>query len=417
MSAKPPRRGAALVGLVLLAVAASCDAVLGIQSFGPGPPEGGTDDGATDAKPEETSRDATHDSDTTACKKGETQCSGNGVESCGKSGHWGSPAACGGTTPYCYAGECTATPPSCAAGGSGMTHCGPLGDSCCTNLNVVGGTYDRTYQNMGDGGSGRSDPATVSKYGLEKYLVTVGRFRQFVAAWNAGAGYLPPAGSGKHSYLNGNKGLANSGDPGAFEPGWDATDDPSVAPTSENLVCDKSYATWTPSVGKNESLPINCVNWFEAYAFCIWDGGFLPSEAEWEFAAAGGKGLREYPWGAKAPGTDSEYAIYACNYPSGSGTCSGVSNIAPVGTASLGAGFWGQLDLAGDVAEWSLDWYASYVVPCTDCAYLETATGRVARGGFFSSVATSIVPTQRAFANPAGRNRDIGVRCAKAPME
>ena len=48
---------------------------------------------------------------------------------------------------------------------------------------------------------------------------------------------------------------------------------------------------------------MNCVNWFEAYAFCIWDGGFLPSDTEWEYAAAGGSLQREYPWGSTAPGT------------------------------------------------------------------------------------------------------------------
>jgi formylglycine-generating enzyme required for sulfatase activity len=37
----------------------------------------------------------------------------------------------------------------------------------------------------------------------------------------------------------------------------------------------------TSSAGSKENLPINCVNWWESYAFCIWDGGFLPSEAEW----------------------------------------------------------------------------------------------------------------------------------------
>ncbi len=105
-----------------------------------------------------------------------------------------------------------------------------------------------------------------------------------------------------------------------------------------------------------ENLPINCVTWYEAYAFCIWDGGFLPSAAEWEYAAAGGSEQREYPWGSAAPAKDSRYAIYDCDYGD-AGSCAGIGNIAPVGTATLGAGLWLQLDLAGSVSEWNLDWF------------------------------------------------------------
>jgi hypothetical protein len=50
----------------------------------------------------------------------------------------------------------------------------------------------------------------------------------------------------------------------------------------------------------------------------------------------------------------------------------------------MGAGYWGQFDLAGEVWEWNLDWYAPYVDPCIDCAYLPTtAPSRVIRGGYF----------------------------------
>jgi len=154
------------------------------------------------------------------------------------------------------------------------------------------------------------------------------------------------------------------------------------------------------------------VNWWESYAFCIWDGGFLPSEAEWEYAAAGGTQQREYPWGSMAPGTANQYAIYGC-YFNATGSCSGVTNIAPVGTATLGAGLWGQLDLAGDVLEWNLDGYAPYVA-CTDCADFTVSKG-VIRGGNFDTNASSLLPPYRDNYTPAARGSGIGFRCSRTP--
>jgi sulfatase modifying factor 1 len=347
-----------------------------------------------------------------ACSPEATQCSGNGVETCGTNGQWGSAVPCSATTPFCANGACTATPPSCQASGNGLTNCGASSESCCTSPEVAGGAYDRTYTNSGSGATGLADPATVSGFRLDKYLVTVGRFRQFVTAWNGGAGYTPLMGSGKHAHLNGGLGLANSGSAGTYEPGWVASDNSNVAPTNANLACDPIYGTWTTSAGSNENLPMNCVSWWESYAFCIWDGGFLPSEAEWEYAAAGGSQQREYPWGATAPGATNSYAIYGCEYPSSSGTCTSVTNIAPVGTATLGAGFWSQLDLAGEVFEWNLDWRATYVA-CTDCAYLTPAPVRVVRGGDFNDVLD--LPPTRINTSPTGRGSGLGFRCARTP--
>jgi formylglycine-generating enzyme required for sulfatase activity len=191
-------------------------------------------------------------------------------------------------------------------------------------------------------------------------------------------------------------------------------DDGNVSPTDVNLECDLGYATWTTSAGSSESLPINCVNWWESYGFCIWDGGFLPSEAEWEYAAAGGSEQREYPWGATDPATSSQYAIFGCYYPNGSGACTGLANVAPVGTPTQGAGAWTQLDLAGDMLEWNLDGYASgYADPCRDCALLAAASDRVVRGSGFGPGASYLRPPQRNHINPAARDYSLGLRCAR----
>lgn len=308
-----------------------------------------------------------------------------------------------------------ATPPSCQSSGPGLTDCGPDHESCCTSLKVTGGTYYRTYTNDGSGPKEEADPATVSDFRLDKYLVTVGRYRKFVAAWNGGTGYTPPAGSGKHSHLNRGKGLAVSGAQGSFETGWVESENTNLAPTNENLACNPDYATWTNTPGKQENLPINCVNWWEAYAFCIWDGGGLPSEAEYLYAAAGGKEQRKYPWGSAAPGTANQYAIYNCDYPDGSGSCSGIGNIAPVGTPTLGAGLFGQLDLVGELAEWNLDWYAPYRNPCVDCANLTSASGRVIRDGYYVSADSILLSSYRNSFYPTNRFFNFGFRCARAP--
>ena len=341
----------------------------------------------------------------------------------------GQGSAVGGASAQAGAPAASGEPPSCAPGGPGMNTCGPAGtESCCTSLPVAAGTFSRTYSNNGSGATGKADPATISAFRLDKYEATVGRLRQFVNYLAAG-GALPAAGSGKHSHLNGGKGLADGSKAGSFEPGWSSSwnsnlpaGTSAVATWTKNLACSTgTYGTWSAKAGSNETLPITCLDWYEALGFCIWDGGFLPSEAEWEYAAAGGDEQRMYPWGATAPGTDSKYAMYDCYYPTGkAGNCTSLANVAKVGTTTLGAGRFGQLDLSGSVWEWDLDVYsAKYDNPCTDCANLSGGTDRVLPGGgFHTGLMPYMLSSNRTSLNYATTYRGdygVGVRCARVP--
>jgi len=301
-------------------------------------------------------------------------------------------------------------PPAASCPGVAAT-CGPSGTSpCCGSPLVPGGTYYRSYDLGTDSAyPDMSSPATVGDFRLDTYEVSVGRFRQFV---NAGMGTQqnpPSAGAGART-LNG---LANQG-------GWAATWTASLATDTAALVaavkCTQGQ-TWTDTPAANEGLPMNCITWYEAMAFCVWDGGFLPTEAEWNYAAAGGSEQRAFPWSVPASSltVDCSHAnglIYT-NYCANPlmGEANRVGSESPVGD-----GKWDHADLAGNVAEWTLDWYAaSYPTPCDGCADLTAATSRAIRGGGFGNNELMIRGAFRASSPPATRSIVIGWRCARAP--
>jgi formylglycine-generating enzyme required for sulfatase activity len=168
-----------------------------------------------------------------------------------------------------------------------------------------------------------------------------------------------------------------------------------------------------PESDKAERYPINWVTWYQAFAFCAWDGGWLPTEAEWEYAAGGGSEQRLYPW---AGGEASDAVRLPANYVSN-------HNALPlaVGSEPLGNGKWGQSDLAGSVNEWVFDWYAeSYVVPCDNCANMTPTVYtninppgqyRVVRGGSWADPYDVITARLRRHKTPSGK---AGLRCARS---
>jgi formylglycine-generating enzyme required for sulfatase activity len=169
--------------------------------------------------------------------------------------------------------------------------------------------------------------------------------------------------------------------------------------------------------------PINCVAWPMADRFCKQRGARLPTEAEWEFAARGAS-QRKYPWGDEAPGPGY---LNACGKECAAGFKArgakhatmydeddGFAGTAPVGSFPGGASASGVLDLAGNVWEWTADWFAVY----PDAAVVDpkgppTGTLRVVRGGDFTGTQPDWArPAYRWKSDPDTYNHAIGFRCA-----
>ncbi|MFH0900402.1 MAG: SUMF1/EgtB/PvdO family nonheme iron enzyme [Pseudomonadota bacterium] len=289
---------------------------------------------------------------------------------------------------------CAFPPPSCV--GLADT-CGPKGtEDCCQSLEVEGGTFNR--------GNDTRYPATVSSFHLDKYEITVGRFKKFVTA-GLGTQAAPPAvGSGAHPLI----------DLSGWQAGFNGSLPSDTTALLDKVTCDAPFQTWTDVAGANENLPMNCLSWYLAFAFCAWDGGRLPTEAEWNYAAAGGSEQRTYAWTGTT--VDWTYASYNCLADGSAGGVCAFTDILVAGARSpRGDGRWGQSDLSGNVKEWTLDWYYSpyQINPCNDCAYLTTASSRSLRGGSYFSGYSYIQTTYRDYDTPTDITTYYGARCAR----
>lgn len=311
--------------------------------------------------------------------------------------------------PFCA--EPPASLPSAPSCMGAQSECGPKrNELCCESAPIPCGGFVRDYDGETfDVTTGRE--ATLSDFRLDLFEVTVGRFRQFVAAGEATREARPAQGTGAHpKYLNS---------------GWDAESflaelAPDRAALDAALACsDEGRSTWTLEVGDNENKPINCVTWYEALLFCAWDGGRLPSEAEWSYAAAGGDEQRVFPWAEPATVLSPDLAVFGC--PDGMPGCPVGTSIAPAGAKAGGAGRWGHYDLAGNVGEWVLDFVPdaeTYLSPCDDCVRIGSGE-RGVRGGAFNTLDEGQGPNPlfvgfRGSAPPATRSPAIGIRCVRS---
>lgn len=314
----------------------------------------------------------------------------------------------GGT---CATGHCT-VPPSC----QGVpTTCGPANNETCCASPLITGPGGEVSFDLNNGGSAGPDSATLTEYRLDRYEVTVGRFRKFVAGYaaarsgtTAGAGSLPSLPKAPWA----------GGDETSHRTGWDTGWAGSMLSTgaaveSAAVACGSKYSA---SPGANDNVAMGCVSFFEAFLFCAWDGGRLATYAELMAASVGGDEQRAYPWGNASP--TSLLSVFNTTEP---------ATVGSRGAAAVGR--YGHYDLAGNVAEHMMDSFTGSLPsnPCNNCVAVLPIPNRTSFGYSFEYPALSpfkgevdsnpffvgpfgFAPSP--FANPA-RYSSIGFRCAR----
>jgi formylglycine-generating enzyme len=257
--------------------------------------------------------------------------------------------------------------PSCnGKAGAGFNTCGANGsDNCCRSASVPAGSAGTIN--------------VASGFDLGVYEVTSGRFAAFVDS------------------VGGNvRGAAQNGQLPGFKAEWASKVPASRAAVDNELgpackfrsnVANYGARTWPSSqveqtvasfiTDDNERAadirndakaprlhgkPINCVSYHMAAAFCAWDGGRLPTNAEWTYTALGGGQLRTYPWGAGRTAdklvTDFNHDANSFTYPTDFPWYDNGFNayhVAPPGRKPAGASRWGHQDMGGNVLEWTAD--------------------------------------------------------------
>ncbi|QEN13020.1 formylglycine-generating enzyme family protein [Mycolicibacterium sp. ELW1] len=256
-------------------------------------------------------------------------------------------------------------------------------------------------------------PVTVDGFRIQPRQVTNAEFTEFVSA----TGYLTVA----------ERPLNPADYPGApaanLQPGSMVFRRTSGPVDLRHL---SQWWTWTPgaswrhplgpgsSIAKRAEHPVVHVAFDDATAYATWAGLVLPTEAEWETAARGGHEQADYTWGDQPEGPGERLANYwHGDFPwrpePGYGRTTDVGSFPPNG--------YGLFDMAGNVWEWTTDWWAGSEAASHDPAQPQfTVPRKVVKGGSFLCADSYCMRYRPAARRPqmvdTGMSH-IGFRCVK----
>ena len=163
-----------------------------------------------------------------------------------------------------------------------------------------------------------------------------------------------------------------------------------------------SFYTYSAISSKYSEYPVVYVTWTSACEFCMWIGGTLPSEAQWEYAAGG---PNHYTWSLGNTFTNTDY-------------CFSTTNTCPV--KSYSANGFGIYDMSGGVFEWCYDSFSTYFYQsCFNSGTVinpinTSGSDFVARGGsWFEGISYHFRVANRHWQGPEAKNFNLGFRCAR----
>jgi formylglycine-generating enzyme required for sulfatase activity len=168
---------------------------------------------------------------------------------------------------------------------------------------------------------------------------------------------------------------------------------------------------WSDANLNQPDQPVVAVSWFDAVQFCSWLNAStgkkcrLPTEAEWERAARGGRADTDYSWGAAPPSEWPEYQRRWCGNVTG-----------PLAVGGGSSNSYGVFDIGENVHEWCSDWYdAAYYqgAPRRNPAGPAVGERRASRGGSWRHQIKVSRTSARSSIPPEFHYADYGFRVAR----
>jgi sulfatase modifying factor 1 len=256
-------------------------------------------------------------------------------------------------------------------------------------------------------GEGPVHPVELSPFSIDAHAVSNDRFAAFVDA----TGHVTEAERFGWTFVFG----------GLLPDDFPDTRGVSAAPWWREVL----GGSWRHPEGPQSDLdgrgmhPVVHVSWHDAQAYCAWSGTRLPTEAEWELAAAGGLTGVRFPWGDDLePAGEHRMNVFQGTFPGQNTLEDGFAGTAPVDAFPPNG--YGLHNMTGNVWEWCSDWFdpGAYAQSARrDPTGPASGTHRVMRGGSYlchESYCSRYRVTARSANTPDSSTGNLGFRVVGA---